>query len=139
VVAGSETGYLPLGSTISPEKLGTASATFDETGTLHTVWSERSDPGQGYQLYSNRLTPDGKTGKPVRLRLEGQLGSSLVKPKLAYSVVQHTLFLLYVEKGNPTDSLWVISSEDRGLSWSKPLALGLTLSTSEPDTALITD
>lgn len=139
VVAGSETGYIPLGSTISPEKLGTASATFDEIGTLHTVWSERSEPGQGYQLYSNRLTPDGKTGTPEKLRLEGQQNSSLVKPKLVYSTAQHTLFLLYVEKGNPTDALWVISSTDKGLSWSKPLALGLVLSTTEADTALVID
>lgn len=139
VVAGSQTGYTPLGSTITPEKLGTASAAYDETGTLQVVWSERPEIGQGYQLYSNLLTRDGKTGKALRLKLAGQALSSLVKPKLAYSAAQHTLFVLYVEKGNPTDALWVIASTDKGLSWSKPLALGLVLSTIEEDTALVID
>jgi hypothetical protein len=139
VVAGSETGYTALGSTITPEKLGTTSGAYDETGTLNVVWSERPAPGQGYQLYFNVLTRDGKTGKATRFKLEGQMSSSLAKPKLAYSALQRTLFLLYVEKGTPTDALWVISSSDKGLSWTKPLALGLTLSNDDPTTELIVD
>lgn len=122
------------------DRPGTGNCAFDEFGTLHAVWSYRTDSGN-YNFFYNSVQK-GSGNVPLARSLTQEIYGKdkyTIAAHIAVSIAQKKVFIIYQERGDEGDPLMFIESGTQGNTWSKPVQVGLLNIGRPAETDIIVD